>query len=192
MEKLAKRLLEDIQKRTHEQLQILEENFHAQRESQINQFNQEAVEESNLFIEQELAELKSSVMQSETQLKWKIKKNLFIRREELVEGLFDQLRDKLYAYTKTEAYLTQYIKFIEDTIAKEGFVKTSVLVKLEDVEAFSKALKKKNLDVQASEHIEVGGVIIQEAGGKMAIEMTLDHQLKVQKEWFFAHSDLQF
>lgn len=44
----------------------------------------------------------------------------------------------------------------------------------------------------ASDHIEVGGVIIQEAGGKMAIEMTLDHQLKVQKEWFFAHSDLQF
>ena len=105
MEKLALKLMDDIQKRTHEQLQILEENFHTQRESQINQFNQEAVEESNLYIEQELAELKSSVMQSETQLKWKIKKNLFIRREELVEGLFEQLRDKLCAYSKTEAYL---------------------------------------------------------------------------------------
>ena len=113
MEKLALKLMDDIQKRTHEQLQILEENFHTQRESQINQFNQEAVEESNLYIEQELAELKSSVMQSETQLKWKIKKNLFIRREELVEGLFEQLRDKLCAYTKTEAYLTHYLKFIE-------------------------------------------------------------------------------
>ena len=192
MEKLALKLMDDIQKRTHEQLQILEENFHTQRESQINQFNQEAVEESNLYIEQELAELKSSVMQSETQLKWKIKKNLFIRREELVEGLFEQLRDKLCAYSKTEAYLTQYLKFIEETIAKEGFVNTSVLVKAEDVDAFSKALKAKNLTVMASDHIEVGGVIIQEAGGKMAIEMTLDHQLKVQKEWFFAHSDLQF
>lgn len=192
MEKLAQKLMDDIQKRTHEQLQILEENFHTQRESQINQFNQEAVEESNLYIEQELVELKSSVMQSETQLKWKIKKNLFIRREELVEGLFDQLRDKLCAYTKTEAYLTQYLAFIKETIAKEGFVNTIVLVKAEDVDAFSKALKANNLSVVASDHIEVGGVIIQEAGGKMAIEMTLDHQLKVQKEWFFAHSDLHF
>lgn len=192
MEKLAQKLMDDIQKRTHEQLQILEENFHTQRESQINQFNQEAVEESNLYIEQELAELKSSVMQSETQLKWKIKKNLFIRREELVEGLFDQLRDKLCAYTKTEAYLRQYLAFIKETIAKEGFVNTIVLVKAEDVDALSKALKANNLSVVASDHIEVGGVIIQEAGGKMAIEMTLDHQLKVQKEWFFAHSDLHF
>ena len=49
MEKLALKLMDDIQKRTHEQLQILEENFHTQRESQINQFNQEAVEESNLY-----------------------------------------------------------------------------------------------------------------------------------------------
>lgn len=192
MEKYAKKLMEDIQKRTHEQLQILEENFHAQRASQINQFNQEAVEESNLYIEQELAELKNNVMQSETQLKWKIKKNLFIRREELVEGLFDQVRDKLCAYAKTEDYLTQYLKFIEETIVQEGFVNANVLVKPDDVDVFRNALVTKNLTVQASDHIEVGGVIIQETGGKMAIEMTLDHQLKVQKEWFFAHSDLHF
>ena len=192
MEKLALKLMQDIQRRTHEQLQILEENFHVQRTAQINQFHQEATEESNLFIEQELAELKNSVMQSETQLKWKIKKNLFIRREELVEGLFNQLRDQLLAYAQTAAYFTNYLKLIEATIAKENFVNANILVKSSDVEAFSKALQAEHLTVRASHHIEIGGVIIQEEGGTMAIEMTLDHQLKVQKEWFFAHSDLHF
>jgi hypothetical protein len=48
------------------------------------------------------------------------------------------------------------------------------------------------LKVESTRLIEVGGFILQESNGKMAIEMTLDHQLKVQKEWFFAHSELQF
>ena len=113
MEKLALKLVNDIENRTQEQLRILEENFHAQRESTIHHFNQDAVEESNLYIEQELAELKNNVRQSETQFKWKVKKNLFIRREELVEGLFEKLRIKLIDYSKTEAYQTKLINLIK-------------------------------------------------------------------------------
>ena len=193
MEKLALKLINDIEIRTQEQLRTLEENFHAQRESTIHHYNQEAVEESNLYIEQELAELKNNVRQSETQFKWKVKKNLFIRREELVEGLFEKLRIKLIDYSKTEAYQTKLINLINQTIQAEGMTSGVLLVKEGECEFFAKALKSHpNLKVECSNLIEVGGFILQESNGKMAIEMTLDHQLKVQKEWFFAHSELHF
>ena len=152
-----------------------------------------AREESNLYIEQELAELKNNVRQSETQFKWKVKKNLFIRREELVEGLFEKLRIKLIDYSKTEAYQTKLINLINQTIQAEGMTSGVLLVKEGECEFFAKALKSHpNLKVECSNLIEVGGFILQESNGKMAIEMTLDHQLKVQKEWFFAHSELHF
>ena len=193
MEKLALKLINDIENRTQEQLRILEDNFHTQRDSAIHHYNQEAVEESNLFIDQELAELKSNVMQSETQFKWRVKKNLFIRREELVEGLFEKLRLQLIDYSKTEAYQTRFITLINQTIKDEGLNDGLLLVKESDLERFIKALSTyQNLKIEATNLIEVGGFIIQELNGKMAIEMTLDHQLKVQKEWFFAHSELHF
>jgi len=193
MEKLALKLVNDIENRTQEQLRILEENFHAQRESTIHHYNQEAVEESNLYIEQELAELKNNVRQSETQFKWKVKKNLFIRREELVEGLFEKLRIKLIEYSKTEAYQTRFVNLIVQTLKAEGLNDGVLFTKEGDCEFFAKALASyPNLKVECSSLIEVGGFILQESNGKMAIEMTLDHQLKVQKEWFFAHSELHF
>lgn len=193
MEKLALKLINDIENRAQEQLQILEDNFHAQRESTIHHFNQEAVEESNLYIEQELAELKNNVRQSETQFKWRVKKNLFIRRDELVEGLFEKLRIKLLDYSKTEDYQTKFVDIINQTIKAESLNDGILFVKESDVEGFKKAFKSlANLKVESTQLIEVGGFILQESNGKMAIEMTLDHQLKVQKEWFFAHSELQF
>lgn len=193
MEKLALKLINDIEIRTHEQLRTLEENFHAQRESTIHHYNQEAVEESNLYIEQELAELKNSVRQSETQSKWKVKKNLFIRRDELVEGLFNQLRHKLLDYSKTEEYKSRFVQLITKTLETENLGEALLLVKEDDCAYFKDAFKSNpSLKVECSNTIEVGGFILQESNGKMAIEMTLDHQLKVQKEWFFAHSELHF
>ncbi len=193
MEKLALKLINDIETRTQEQLHNLEENFHAQRESTIHHYNQEAVEESNLYIEQELAELKNSVRQSETQFKWKVKKNLFIRRDELVEGLFEKLRVKLIDYSKTVEYKTRLINLINQTIEAESLADGILFVKDGECEFFANALKAHpNLKVECTNLIEVGGFILQESNGKMAIEMTLDHQLKVQKEWFFAHSELHF
>lgn len=193
MEKLALKLINDIENRTQEQLHSLEDNFHAQREAAIHLYNQEAVEESNLFIEQELAELKNNVMQSETQFKWRVKKNLFIRREELVEGLFEKLRTQLVDYSKSEAYQTRFITLISKTIKDESLNDGVLFVKENDLVSFKQAFKSyPNLKIEATNLIEVGGFIIQESNGKMAIEMTLDHQLKVQKEWFFAHSELHF
>ena len=193
MEKLALKLINDIENRTQEQLRMLEENFYSQRESTIHHYNQEAVEESNLYIEQELAELKNSVRQSETQFKWKVKKNLFIRRDELVEGLFEKLRIKLIDYSKSEAYQTKFVQLITKTLESENFKDAVLYVKEGDCVFFKDAFKSNpNLKVECSNLIEVGGFILQESNGKMAIEMTLDHQLKVQKEWFFAHSELHF
>lgn len=193
MEKLALKLVNDIENKAQEQLRLLEQNFHAQRESTIHHYNQEAVEESNLYIEQELAELKNNVRQRETQFKWKVKKNLFIRREELVEGLFEKLRNKLIEYSKTEAYQKRFLDLINQTLKAENLTDGVLFTKEEDCEFFAKALTSyPNLKVECSGLIEVGGFILQESNGKMAIEMTLDHQLKVQKEWFFAHSELHF
>ena len=82
---------------------------------------------------------------------------------------------------------------INQTLKAENLTDGVLFTKEGDCEFFAKELTSyPNLKVECSGLIEVGGFILQESNGKMAIEMTLDHQLKVQKEWFFAHSELHF
>ena len=190
-EKLAESLLESIKAQSQERLANLQADYESQRREIIERYRQEATEEANVYIDMALSELKNSVVQNESQSKWKLKKDLFIKRAELVDGLFSQVRGDLIAFTQSAAYAP----FLRDKLAKllpdHPLQDTLILVKPSDKAVFE-AILPPMAQLVLTESIHVGGFILKSVDGIKERDETLDYALKVQREWFTTHSTLDF
>lgn len=188
-------LVDEIELQIDDKIQALKQDFELQREILVNGFKQEAAQETSVFLEQELSDLKSNVLQSESQAKWKVKKDLFVRRNELVDHLFEEAAKQLKAYSQTKTYdawcKTKLEELLQGTQAQDGIVLT---VKPVDRPLFDRLCKTQYdwVKVQEDENIFIGGFILSNTSRHTELDLTLDYKLCVQKEWFFSHSGLDF
>ncbi len=190
-EKLAENLVKVIQTQSQQQLSNLQADFESQQQEMIERFRQEALEEAAVFSELALSELRNSLVQNESQSKWKVKKDLFIRRAELVDGLFSSVKQDLIAFSKTKEYET-YVKETLDKVLLENPLEGIILLVKAADEALFKAVTGSKADIKVSDRVHIGGFIVKDKAGLMEIDESLDYKLKVQKEWFTTHSQLDF
>jgi len=190
-EKLAENLVKAIQSRSQERLNNLQADYESQRQEMIERFRKEALEEASVYSELALSELRNSLVQNESQSKWKVKKDLFIRRAELVDGLFSSVRQDLIDFAKTKAY-EAFVKDNLDRVLKDQSLEGYILFIKASDEAFFKTITDKNAVITISDRIHIGGFILKDKAGLMEIDESLDYRLKVQKEWFTTHSQLDF
>jgi len=190
-EKLAENLVKVIQTQSQQQLSNLQADFESQRQEMIERFRQEALEEAAVFSELALSELRNSLVQNESQSKWKVKKDLFIRRAELVDGLFSSVKQDLIDFSKTKEYESVVKTALTKILSENPLESITLLVKASDLDLF-KALTGSKADIIVSERLHIGGFIVKDKAGQMEIDESLDYKLKVQKEWFTTHSQLDF
>jgi len=188
---LEETLVKAIQVQSQERLTALQEDYEVKRQLIIETYRQEATEESNVFIEQALADLKNTLIQSGSQSKWKIKKDLFIKRTELVDKLFSDIRQDLLNFSQSLEYFAHMAKTLQAAIAENPITDMIVFVKSGDETLFEGLLKGK-AKVVRNESIHLGGFILKDASGHLEIDETLDYALKAQREWFTSHSTLSF
>lgn len=190
-EKLAENLVKVIQTQSQQQLSNLQADFESQRQEMIERFRQEALEEAAVFSELALSELRNSLVQNESQSKWKVKKDLFIRRAELVDGLFSSVKQDLIDFSKTKEYESVVKTALTKILTENPLESITLLVKASDLDLF-KALTGSKADIRVSDRLHIGGFIVKDKAGQMEIDESLDYKLKVQKEWFTTHSQLDF
>ncbi len=190
-EKLAENLVKAIQTQSQERLMNLQIDYESQRQEIIERFREEAQEEANVYSELALSELRNSLIQNESQSKWKVKKDLFIRRAELVDELFVKVKQELIDFTKTSEYKDFVKTSLERILSENTALGATILVKAVDKNLFED-LSKQRVSVEVSERIHIGGFILKDKAGLMEIDESLDYTLKVQKEWFTTHSQLDF
>jgi vacuolar-type H+-ATPase subunit E/Vma4 len=190
-EKLAENLVKVIQTQSQQQLSNLQADFESQQQEMIERFRQEALEEAAVFSELALSELRNSLVQNESQSKWKVKKDLFIRRAELVDGLFSSVKQDLIAFSKTKKYET-YVKEILDKVLLDNPLESIILLVKAADEVLFKAMTGSKADIKVSDRLHIGGFIVKDKAGLMEIDESLDYKLKIQKEWFTTHSQLDF
>jgi len=190
-EKLAENLVKAIQSQSQERLNNLQADYESQRSEMIERFRQEALEESNVYSELALSELRNSLVQNESQSKWKVKKDLFIRRAELVDGLFNRVKQDLTDFTKTKEYAS-FVKEALDKVLKENPLEGFTLLVRATDERLFKEITGKEATVVISDRLHIGGFILKDKAGLLEIDESLDYTLRIQKEWFTTHSQLDF
>jgi vacuolar-type H+-ATPase subunit E/Vma4 len=194
-ENIAGSLVDEIERQVNEKIKALEMDFELHRDLLINEFKSEAEEETVVYLEQELSDLRNTVLQSESQSKWKVKKDLFVRRNELVDNLFASVTEELKAYSQTKEYVSWSKQALEDVLSTLDKNQTYQLsIKPSDKVTYEKLILTldESIKLETDEDIFIGGFILSNPAKKLQVDKTLDYQIRVQKEWFFAHSGLDF
>lgn len=188
-------LVKQIESQIEVKINALNIEYQQQRNVLIEGFKSEALQETQVYLEQELADLRISVLQSESQAKWKVKKDMFLRRRELVDGLFEEATKQVKSFSQTKAYdewcLKHLIELMNTIDAKSDI---ELHVKPVDLPLFERICKKNGFDTKviSLESIFVGGFILSDHINSVEYDLTLDYKLRLEKEWFYSHSGLDF
>lgn len=188
-------LVDLIKQQADDRVLEIQRDFELNRQMILNEYKRLAEEETNVFIEQELVELKEKILQSGTQAKWKIKKDLFIKRQILVDQLFDEVHVKIKDFVQSDKY-AEWIKnrLMRLEITEESKLNSMLKCRNEDFNLFKTIENSLGLNwkIVMSDDIQLGGFIFTDPVNGIEKDETLDYKLRVQKEWFYANSKLNF
>ena len=174
-----------------EEEKILDEAKRLEEEA-YNQIKAEAKKDAEALLAKELVEISSNASVEASSSQEEKTKKLVEKRDEYVKNIFDQARDELKAFVKSD----EYLPFVEAKIQRvaENFKdsKSIMYVSHDDFknkDAFVKAFGT-DIEVQASDDIQIGGFILENKASSLVVDETLDFALNNQKDWFNKNSGL--
>ncbi|SJZ94388.1 V-type ATP synthase subunit E [Anaerorhabdus furcosa] len=182
-----KETLEIIESDVREQVNLVIDQINYEvknmEEDQINFFKEGLKKEIETYKEKELNELRLFAATQASQNKLKTKRDLLHLRTQLVDQLFDDVKNKLTAFVES----ADYTKFIEKKIEQLGEIDHDGYfeVRKEDVSLLTEILKKKNCQCKVEETlIQLGGFRYVNPNKGFEIDNTLDFSLQNEMTWF--------
>lgn len=151
----------------------------------------EAKKDADLKLKQEVEEMTSNASAEISESHIERTKKLIEKRDEYVKAIFQKAREELVAFTNSD----EYASFMEAKIKKVAsyFDEQSLMfVSKKDLTMKDSLIKAfgKNIQVEASDEIMIGGFVIENKESKLVMDETLDFALNNQKEWFNKNSGL--
>ena len=179
------------QKLSSEEKEILDEAKAIEQEA-YNQLRGEAEIDAKHQLDKELAEISSKAsIEASAQLEERLKK-LVEKREEYVNTIFTEVKNKLVEFVNSSnylEYLTSHVKAVSDEYQMTDCV---LCVRKEDLK-YADDLKKAYalpIEVEEGQQIQLGGFIIENKTTNVVVDESLDSNLVAQKDWFYKTSGL--
>ena len=195
LEKRTQDLVDEINRKVDSLIEDSNQYFEDERKRLVTEYENEAREETSVYLEQELNELKINVQLKESQAKWKARKDLFIKRQAMVDDLFEEISKKLKAYSSS----TKYDAWLKDSLnseLKKASKENPIVIEFKPVDQpMIERLCKDYMDMvtlESRETIFIGGYIVTFPNLGIEEDNTIDVKLKDQKEWFAINSGLDF
>ncbi len=186
------RFLEAINRYAKEQSDAILQEVEEFKKQEIEKATKEAITDAYVLIQKTIAVEKSKIVSEFAKKEQDSKRELFIKRQEIVEEVFEKATKKLVDFTKTDEYKEYMIKSakeIAQQFADNGCV---VYVKADDM-AFAQDIKGiiSNCEIVADEKITIGGIKGYCEKLSVIADNTLDSKLSYQREWFVENSELK-
>lgn len=183
---------DEIERQAKSEEQAILNEVKALEDEAYESMKAEAKRDADLKLKQEEEEMSSNASAEISESHIERTKKLIEKRDEYVKNIFDQARDELKAFVKSD----EYFPFVEAKIKKvaENFKdsKSIMYVSHDDFknkDAFVKAFGT-DIEVQASDDIQIGGFILENKASSLVVDETLDFALNNQKDWFNKNSGL--
>lgn len=183
---------DEIEKQAVSEEKAILDEVKALEEEAYASMKEEAKKDADLKLKQEEAEMSSNASAEISESHIERTKKLIAKRDEYVKAIFDEAKERLVAFASTK----DYASFMEEKVKKVAHYfdnKNCVMyVSHKDI-AMKKQLVKafgKDLQVEESADITIGGFIIENKESSLVVDETLDFALKNQKEWFNKNSGL--
>ena len=183
---------DEIERQAKSEEQAILNEVKALEDEAYESMKAEAKRDADLKLKQEEEEMSSNASAEISESHIERTKKLIEKRDEYVKNIFDQARDELKAFVKSD----EYLPFVEAKIQRvaENFKdsKSIMYVSHDDFknkDAFVKAFGT-DIEVQASDDFQIGGFILENKASSLVVDETLDFALNNQKDWFNKNSGL--
>lgn len=194
MENAAKtdNFLKAIKKHAEKQRQSIQIEVEHIKEEKIKEARKKGKLDSSKYISDKLEAKKSEETSKVSKLMQDGQKELFLKRAEMTESVFNKAEEKLIKYTQTEKYSQKLIdsaKAISNIFEEKNCVLSISEKDLGSADKIS-ALFSGKAEVTADKSIKIGGIKGFCPELNIIADETLDSKLAAQREWFVENSGL--
>lgn len=191
LEELEAYFKQEIRKVSEKELEEVRREIEKIRNKVVTELEETAKLNAKIIVDQELKEIDSDHAISLSRLADDNNRRLMAKRQELTEGLFADVRNKLLAYAATDDYKTMMgektrklaQRFRADAVLIVGKRDESLLPEL--LRSFSEGTQG-TVDPQ----IELGGFRLEVKKDRIIVDETFDSTLNEEREKFYANSNL--
>ena len=192
LQERAKRIEADIMEHaTSEKEKYLQEAADYKRR-ELEKAENEVLNESYEKIQDAVAEIRTRTAHMIAKKDYEAKRELFIKRMEMSDKVFAQVKEKLISYTKTPAYEERIAKSVKQLVEKYPLEGCELRFAPHDNVLAEKAAKAfgHGCTVAEDRDIVIGGFVLVHRGQGIYLDETLDSALEEQKTWFYQNSGL--
>lgn len=181
--------LEAIEKYAEEQKLAMKAEIEDFREEQLNRANEEGTAAAFAFIQKKKAKFRAALAKENSLKETAIKRELFEKRNKLVDSLFSEASEKLLEFSKSKKY-ESYINNSAKSISEYLGGKKAVVYISERDEKFIPQLKKYFGDSEfvTDNSIKLGGIRCYCEELSIVADETLDSKFEDQKRNFIETS----
>lgn len=184
--------LRAINKYAKEQSDAIKLEVEEFKKQEIENATKEGIKDAYALIQKESSSKKAVIVSDLARREQESRKKLFIKRNEIVEKVFADAKEKLLNFTKTDEY-TDYIKESIKNIA-EAFKGEACIIYVKECDMDKAELIKEyiaNCDIVCDNAIKLGGIKGYCEKLSIIADNTLDTKLKDQRIWFTENSGLK-
>lgn len=191
-DKKTSSFLKAINKYALEQSNAIRLQVEEFRKQEIEKATEEGISDAYNLIQKEVATKKASIISDFSRREQDSRKNLFVKRNEIVESVIADAKAELIKYTKTDRYTESLVNSAKQIAALFENKACVVYVKPDDTD------KKDIITAVLSEctfltdsSIEIGGIKAYCEQLSVLVDETLDTKLIAEREAFIAKSQLK-
>lgn len=184
--------LKAINKYAAEQRKEIKTRAEEFKKYELQKAEAEVLKDAYFLIQREMAQMKKGISSEVSKLEMEKRKELFSKRQSIMDDVFKKAETRLLEFTKTQDYIElikKYVQSISKILKKSGTV-LYISEKDQNIADIIREFFGKICKVEVDKNIKIGGVIAVNHSMAMIIDETIDSKLLDQKEWFAENSKL--
>ena len=184
--------LKAIEKYAAEQRSKIESEAEEFKSKELNKAEEDGLKEAYVLLQKKMLSINTSIARELSKAENASRKSTFAKRQEIEDKVFERAKGKLLEYAGTDKYIQKLLESAKTVSEKLTADDVILYVCERDLKLKDKIISAfgRKCDVQASNEIQIGGIMgISRTVGLLADE-TLDTKLQNQREWFCENSGL--
>lgn len=184
--------LKAIKKQALEKQESILNEISVMKANAIKNAEKKAKSDSEKLIREKLEEQRNEQRSSFAKKSQQAQKELFIKRLEMTDKVFEMAKAKLVEFTKTSAYNEKLLKSAKEISTLFGDESCIIYINEKDMDkADSIKAEFISAEIVADSSIVIGGIKGYCSAMNIVADETIDTKLYAQKDWFIENSGLK-
>lgn len=162
------------------------------RKKELEKAENEVLQELYNRIQEEISDIHGTALKNVSKQEGDLRRDLLLRREEITNSVFHNVKTRLIAYTATAEYEKHFLETAQRLAKEHPYSDSTIQVRRQDY-AFASKLDEifgKGCRIIVSDNIEIGGLRLMNQLVGVFVDETLDNRLREQRPWFYSNSGL--